>query len=194
MSRRFGGTGLGLSISKKLVELMKGTMGVESQYGQGSTFWFKLNLPIGKVLKPSTNSGPNQTQSFNKLKNPYRILVAEDNLINQKIAIKQLESLGYTADGVGNGLEALDALRNFPYDLVLMDCQMPELDGFETTRTIRHSLDTPYHDISIIAMTANAIHGDKEKCLDAGMTDYISKPVKIEDLEEILVKNLSKSS
>jgi CheY-like chemotaxis protein/HPt (histidine-containing phosphotransfer) domain-containing protein len=121
-----------------------------------------------------------------------RILVAEDNTINQKVALAQLKELGYTAETVANGLEVLDAIQRFPYDLILMDCQMPELDGFDATRRIRErekalaDSNRPKAPIHVIAMTANAMLGAREKCLEAGMDDYISKPVELDELKTAL--------
>jgi hypothetical protein len=124
---------------------------------------------------------PSVVESIEK---PFRILLAEDNLVNQKVALKQLKKLGYRADAVANGLEVITALDTIPYDLVLMDCQMPELDGYETTRQLRK--DRRWINLPVIAMTANAMQGDREKCLDAGMSDYITKPVRLEELKAAL--------
>ena len=179
-TRKFGGTGLGLSICKHLVEGMQGKIAVRSVDGWGSLFWIDLGLPAGQAPQKSRYALSGSFAGVSK--QPFRVLVAEDNLVNQKIAIKVLERMGLRVDAVANGLEAVEALHSTPYDLILMDCQMPEMDGYEATRTIRQSLTLVRTDLPVIAMTANAISGDKEKCLAVGMNDYISKPVKTDEL------------
>ncbi|MDB6034886.1 MAG: sensor hybrid histidine kinase [Verrucomicrobiales bacterium] len=337
-TRKYGGTGLGLTISRQMVELMHGEMGVESEPGKGSTFWFKLpfekgsarlqqesrefgsgdlaglrvlvvddtsthrdilvdqlarwkvsesiacdapeamnllrraassgnpfdlvlldmemkqsdgfalareihstpGLPetrllvltgLGRRLEPSlmqsigisaclakpirqsrlfdclvevmsgngrpaqgaeNNQEPQALASRHSISTSVRILLAEDNMVNQRLALRQLKKLGYNADAVANGIEVLDAVQRIGYDIILMDCQMPEMDGYEVTRQIRQNdpegtrKALPY----IIALTANALHGDREKCLAAGMNDYLTKPLHLSDLEAVLERAL----
>jgi PAS domain S-box-containing protein len=181
-TRKFGGTGLGLSICRELVHAMDGEIGVTSQEGTGSTFWFEIPLPEdhSSSLKVQVTKAT-LSASTKKL----RVLIAEDNAVNSLIARKMAEKLGHKVTLAGNGKEAIDALNLAPYDVVLMDCQMPEMDGFEATHMIRES-QTNYRDVCIIAMTAHAMTGDREKCLAIGMNDYVSKPMKIEDLYTVL--------
>jgi len=194
VTRRFGGTGLGLSISKHLVELLGGEIGVVSQEGKGSCFWFTLRLEKGGAIQADQSEQKFLAKRTIRDHQNYRILLAEDNVVNQKVALRQLERLGYRADAVGNGMEVIDALRSIPYDLVLMDCQMPELDGYEATRIIRKNKTMPFCDVPIVALTANAIQGDMEKCLESGMNDYLAKPIRMDDLDRVIQGWLEKAN
>ncbi len=178
-TRRFGGTGLGLVISRKLVERMGGTVGVDSEIGKGSRFWFTVVLK--KASAPGSEIAPTAAAAKPGEKpKPIRILLAEDNPINQKVALRMLSKLGYTADLAADGVEVIEALENAAYDLIFMDCQMPELDGYETTIRIRQERIAP--GVYIIAMTANAMESDRQKCFEAGMNDFVPKPVRQSDL------------
>jgi PAS domain S-box-containing protein len=182
-TRRFGGTGLGLSICQHMVEMMGGQIGVRSVLNQGTTFWFTVQLEKSRNAVIQTKKERDVRSSNFK----GRVLVVEDNPVNQKVARAVLEKLGHQVTVAGNGVEALKSLDQNPFDLVLMDCQMPEMDGFEATSLIRmNGTVCNRKDIPIIAMTANAISGDREKCLAAGMDDYISKPVQVDKLEKMV--------
>ena len=191
-TRKFGGTGLGLTICKHLAKLMGGKIWVESELGKGSTFHFTVQtrLPVDDkqlVLEQSGRTGRVDHDLGRRL--PLRILVADDNVINQKVAQLLLENMGYRADLAANGLEVLAALDRQRYDVVLMDVQMPELDGLEATRRIREEL-APERWPKIIAVTAGAMREDQEKCLAAGMDDYISKPVQADELQAALMRSM----
>ncbi len=176
-SRRYGGTGLGLAISKQLVDLMGGDIGVASSVGEGSCFWFTLPLEEAVICCMPEETPVSQQVDFSQSSfgQETHILVVEDVQMNQLVARKILEKKGYQVTVADDGYEALELLKNGHFDLVLMDCQMPNMDGFATTRHIRNDLQLV--DLPIIAMTANAMAGDREHCLNSGMNDYLSKPI-----------------
>jgi len=185
MSRRYGGTGLGLAISKQLVELMGGKIGVTSRPGAGATFFFEIVLPRSQAAL--SNPGPIAPVAAQTAKHKLRILLAEDNKINQQYIAAVLGKTDYKIDIVENGRQAVDAVRNGDYDVVLMDVEMPQLDGEQATKQIR-SLAPPKRDIQIIALTAHAMVGAREKYLAAGMNDYLSKPINSAALLSMLEK------
>ena len=198
-ARKYGGAGLGLAISKQLAELMGGSVGATSTEGKGSEFWFtalfgRVMAGVGEnVPTPSSESAGFKHAKNVRMSRPrferrgIRILLAEDNLTNQQVAVGILKKFGLWADVVSNGEEALAALKNVRYDLVLMDCQMPRMDGYEASRGIR-AMEGDERRVPIVAMTAHAMVGDREKCLDAGMDDYIAKPVSPEVMMGVLEK------
>jgi signal transduction histidine kinase/ActR/RegA family two-component response regulator len=183
ISRKYGGTGLGLAISSKLVQMMGGTMRVESEPGRGSLFEFIVpceNAPEAIAIHPAPLVNPESLR-------PLRILLAEDNIVNQKVASRILEKSGHSVLAVMNGKEALAAIQREAFDVVLMDIQMPEMDGFEATARIRASAATEVRQLPILALTAHAMSGDREKCLAAGMNGYVSKPLQPAELIRALV-------
>ena len=181
MQRRYGGSGLGLTISKRLTDLMGGAMGVESEPGLGSRFW--VELPLAKI---SAATAKKTIEHSNVSLQDVRVLLAEDNEINVEVAQRQIELLGCTVEVAANGLEALTMSGDKPFDLILMDIQMPEMDGLEATREIRARELITGKRIPIIALTATAFAEDKKACEDAGMDAFLSKPFKKEDLERLL--------
>ena len=183
-SREYGGSGLGLAISKQIVEAQSGTIGVDSKVGSGSTFWFEIPY---RVVATDKVKSENETDKRALQNSGQRILVAEDDLVSQVVASKQLELLGQVADVVSNGHEVLRALKKQTYSLIFMDCQMPGLDGFETTSRIRE-MGYSKSELPIIALTAHVLEDDRNRCFKVGMNDVLSKPVLLEGLREVLVK------
>jgi len=198
-TRQFGGTGLGLSICQRLVDLMEGTIGVDSEVGRGSVFWFELPVRIVDSSPcPSEAAAmvvPNDPLAEKEVvpRLTGHVLVAEDNHINQLYIKELLKNLGCTFTVAANGEEAVDLAAKESFDIVLMDCQMPEMDGFSATHTIRkrEMAVEPVTHIPIVALTANALKGDRERCLEAGMDDYLAKPIEFKELRAVLAKYLT---
>lgn len=195
VTREFGGTGLGLAITQQLVALMDGLIGVESTLGEGARFWFRLpvrsipdNANALEVVSPSDAQVQSDGVDYD-----VPILLVDDHPVNMMFITKLMEKIGFTnLETAENGLQALEKIQNKSYAMVLMDCQMPELDGYEATRKVREmeaAAGGEQH-LPIVAVTANAMVGDREKCLNAGMDDYLAKPIKRDQLEEKLYKYL----
>lgn len=218
IANKYGGTGLGLSIARKLVDLMDGSIGCESLEGNGSTFWFTVSCERasaediaaadpaptnrrrasdgieGRQANPAPRPAPPApAQSESKGPSSAHILVVEDNKINQMLITTYLDKFGYSFEIAANGHEAVAAAGNKVYDLILMDVQMPEMDGIEATRQIR-ALEGPVSEQPIVALTANAMHGDRENYLEAGMDDYLAKPIIAANLLDMLKRVLSSSN
>ncbi len=177
-------TGLGLTICRRIVDLMGGKISVESQPGEGATFRFTVNFNLAQ-----TNPKPDLESSTPRIDVPsvkkLKILIVEDYVDNRDIVTLMLEELGYEAEAVSDGQQALDKLAEKDYDIILMDCQMPVMDGYEASRQLRQIEGEQRHTV-IIGLTGNAMYDDREKCLAAGMDDYLSKPVMVEDLERVI--------
>ena len=192
-ARQYGGTGLGLTISAQLVEMMGGTIGASSEPGVGSTFWFEIPFAAQRepeeIVRATRPRGPigERDATGALVESSPLILVAEDSQVNQLLAVRLLDQCGYRAEVVADGHAAVAAVAAKDYAAVLMDCQMPELDGYEATREIRRRERAGRH-LPIIAMTAHTMDGDREKCLSAGMDDYVSKPIRLALLSDALAR------
>jgi signal transduction histidine kinase/CheY-like chemotaxis protein len=183
ISRKHGGTGLGLAISKSLAEQMGGSLWVESQLGKGATFHFTLVAPVVEETAPSRRAGEARVRAADPP--PLRTIVADDNDVNRRVTLAMLQRMGYQPDSAASGGEVLEQLSRQPYDLVLMDVQMPGMDGLEATRRIRLHLP-PDRQPRIVALTAAAFPEDRARCLEAGMDDYLAKPVDLTELTRAL--------
>ena len=190
-TRQYGGTGLGLTISRRIVELMGGKIGMESVEGEGSTFWLNVEMPvIGEVLEDEASAEP--SQPLTAAKPTARILIVEDNEDNLHLLILLLEDISHLSlETARDGAEALEKMASRDYDLILMDCHMPHVDGYEATAQLRAS--DRNQDVPVIALTANAMQGDREKCLAVGMDDYLSKPIVVDQLLETIDRWTSRS-
>jgi two-component system, sensor histidine kinase len=190
VTRKFGGTGLGLTITKQLVTLMGGRIGVESVVGKGSTFWFTIPCAVANYCDISKQAEQQTLRQKQQVRMPIeqaRVLLVEDYHVNQVFARRLLTKFGFTTiDLAENGLEAIELYKANRYDIIFMDCQMPQLDGYEATRRIRALEESSAQHVPIVAMTANAMIGDREKCLNAGMDDYVSKPLRLQHIRSIL--------
>jgi PAS domain S-box-containing protein len=184
-TRKHGGIGLGLSIARSLAELMSGRVGVMSEPGEGATFWLRLVLPTRSDV-PIQPSAPQHSETT---VGNGRVLVAEDNPVNQTVALAGLKRLGWQADIANSGTAAFELAASNEYSLILMDCQMPDMDGYLATKKIREwEREQKREAVPIVALTAHAMRGDREKCLEAGMDDYLAKPFALSELQDMLVR------
>jgi TMAO reductase system sensor TorS len=185
MRRKYGGTGLGLTIAKNLAQVMGGEIGVDSMPGRGSTFWFTVRVPALRGMVPIAPEGTAEPLPACL---SGRVLLAEDNPVNRELAVAMLDAMDLDVVLANEGREALAAVNAGGIDLVLMDCQMPEVDGFAATRAIRTAEAGGSRRLPIVALTANAMEGDRERCLACGMDDYLSKPFKPAQLNAVLAR------
>jgi CheY-like chemotaxis protein len=184
MTREYGGLGIGLAICRQLVDLLGGDLSHESQPGQGSCF--RLELPLAMPVQRAVTSPAPSRVSSPALREPEQccVLIVEDNAINQLVTRGMLLKMGYQVRTADNGAQALDVLRNEKIDAVLLDCQMPVMDGFATCRALRNLPGC--QTLPVLAITAHSHSGDRERCLAAGMSDYLAKPMKFEQLKHLL--------
>ncbi|ACS79354.1 response regulator [Maridesulfovibrio salexigens] len=194
-TRKFGGTGLGLAISRELVEMMGGRIGVKSSEGFGSVFSFHVVLKYGDSGKLVSGQDADSFQDLSAVSAEYSILLVEDNPINVLVATSLLEKMGHSVEVASNGLEAVSMLSGIDVDLVLMDLEMPEMDGFSASMSIRRGrAGDAARNVPIIAMTAHAMTGVKDKCAKAGMNDYIAKPVQYVDLRDVILRTMKENA
>jgi two-component system CheB/CheR fusion protein len=189
-TRQYGGTGLGLTICRRIVELMGGTIGVDSQLGEGSCFWFVVPLQPETPVQVSEAEGQSSStdEEIQAAIGRLRILIVEDRPDSRELLMLLIQPFGCMVDWVENGREALERLEEQGYDLIFMDCQMPELDGYEATRRLREREAQSDRRTVVVGLTAYALQGDREKCLEAGMDDYLSKPLTREALDDLLTR------
>ena len=186
-TRKYGGTGLGLTIVRQLVTMMRGRLGVDSEQGKGACFWVEMGF---EIAEEDISQKHQETVSVKDVELKAYVLLVEDNPVNQIVASKMLEKMGLTYVVVNNGDEAINKLKEpHDFDIVLMDCQMPVMDGYDATEALReYESEAELKHLPVIAMTANVMEGDEEKCLAAGMDDYVAKPIKLQALKEALAR------